>query len=133
MASTPPYSRRLGLVGKGRQTDRRAFLGIALRLPVQWLMLAKLLEQDHGQKTGTGPASGDHVEWRRRLADLLAIAAGELLADVLDHLPGFRDHLQCLGDVLAELRQPRTTTVGACCRSRHHQAFAGQMLRERLT
>ena len=78
------------LVGQGRQTNRHAFLGIALCLPVERLMLAKFLEQHHRQQTGSGPAPGDDVEWRRRLADLLAIPASELLSDVLDHLPGFR-------------------------------------------
>ena len=51
-------------------------------------MLAELLEQHHRQQAWPGPAAGDHMERRRRLADLLAVAAGELLADVLDHLPG---------------------------------------------
>src|SRR5450759_3561041 len=74
-------------------------------------MLAKLLEQDHGQKAGPCPATGDDVEWRRRLADLLAITASELLADVLDHLPGFGDDLQRLGDVLAQLAQPPTAAA----------------------
>ena len=45
-------------------------------------MLPELLEQDHRQQAGTGPAAGQDMEWRRRLADLLAVAAGELLADV---------------------------------------------------
>ena len=94
------------LVGQGRQADRHAFLGIALGLPVERLMLAKLLEQDHRQKTGSGPAAGDHMERRRRLADLLAVPASELLADVLDHLPLARDHLQRLGDVFAQFAQP---------------------------
>ena len=68
------------LVGQGRQTDRHALLGIALRLPVERLMLAKFLEQHHRQQAWPRPAAGDHVERRRRLADLLAITAGELLA-----------------------------------------------------
>jgi len=72
------------------------------------------------------------MERRRRLADLLAITAGELLADVLDYLPGFRNHLQRLGDVLAELGQPRAATAGARHRSRHDHPLARQMLRERL-
>jgi hypothetical protein len=33
----------------------------------------------------------------------IAIPAAELLPDVLDHLPGFRDDLQRLGDVLDNL------------------------------
>ncbi len=120
------------LVGQGRQTDRHALLGIALGLPVERLMLAKLLEQHHRQQAGPGPAPGDDVERRRRLADLLAIPATELLADVLDHLPGLRDHLQRLGDVLAEPGQPRSAATAAGHRSRHDHAFAGQMIRERL-
>jgi hypothetical protein len=44
------------------------------------------------------PAAGDDVEWRRRLTNLLAVTAGELLPDVLDHLPGFRGrHLHGFG------------------------------------
>jgi hypothetical protein len=77
-------------------------------------MLAKLLEQHHHQHAWTCPAAGDHVERRWGLADLFAITAGELFSDVLDHLPGFRDHLQRLGDVLAKQAQavgPGTTTL----------------------
>ena len=118
------------LVGQGRQTERHALLGIALGLTVERLMLAKLLEQDHRQQAWPGPAAGDDVERRRRLADLLAVPAGELLADVLDHLPGFGDDLQRLGDVLAQLGQPRTAAAGAGRRSRHDHPFAGQMLGE---
>ena len=94
------------LVGQGRQAQRHAFPGIAFGLAVERLMLAELLEQDHRQKAGTGPASGDHMERRRRLADLLAVPAGELLADMLDHLPLARDQFQRLGDILAQLAQP---------------------------
>ncbi len=75
------------LVGQGRQAERHAFLGVAFGLAVERLMLPELLEQDQCQKTGTGPAPGDHMERRRSLADLLAVPAGEFLADMLDHLP----------------------------------------------
>ena len=34
----------------GRQRDRHPFQGVALGLAVQGLMLAKLLEHDHGQQ-----------------------------------------------------------------------------------
>jgi hypothetical protein len=50
-------------------------------------MLAVLLEQDHRQQAWAGPTAGDHMEGCRSLADLLAVAAGEFLADMLDHLP----------------------------------------------
>src|ERR1035437_5470799 len=38
------------LISQGRQADRYTLLGIALRLPVKRLMLAKLLEQHHRQQ-----------------------------------------------------------------------------------
>jgi hypothetical protein len=42
-------------------------------------MLAELLEHDHRQQAGAGPSSCDGMERRWRLADLLAVAAAELL------------------------------------------------------
>src|SRR5674476_1107769 len=98
---------------KGRQTDRHALLGVAFGLAVERLMLPKLLEQNHGQKIGAGPAPGDHMERRRSLADLLTVPTGELLADVLDHLPLARDRFQCLGDIFAQLAQPPTAAAKA--------------------
>ena len=95
-------------------------------------MLAVLLEQDHGQQAGTGPAAGHDVERRRRLADALAVPAGELLAHRLDHLPLARNDLQRLGDVLAQLRQARAATAGAGRRPGNDDPLARQMLGERL-
>ena len=123
------------LVGQGRQTDRHALLGIALRLPVERLMLAKLLEQNHRQQAWPCPAAGDDVERRRRLADLLAITAGELLADVLDHLPGFGDDLQRLGDVLAQACDSRpppqqAQAVGPGTITRSRGRWSGKGLRD---
>ena len=138
MRLDPPDQRRqhraagAHLVGQGRQAERHALPGIAFGLAVQRLMLPELLEQDHRQQAGTGPAAGDHMERRRRLADLLAIAAGELLANVLDHLPLPRNDLQRLGDVLAQLAQPRAAAAQASGRSRLDHPLARQMLGEGL-
>jgi hypothetical protein len=75
-------------------------------------MLPELLEQDHHrQQAGTGPAASQHMERRRCLANLLAVATSELLADVLDHLPLPRNGFQCLGNVLAQFAQPRAAVV----------------------
>lgn len=65
-------------------TERHAFVSVSVR--PEWLMLAKPLEQDHRQQAQTSRAAGDHKERCGRLADLLAITAGELLANVLNHL-----------------------------------------------
>jgi hypothetical protein len=42
------------LVGQRRDAKLDAFAPIAFALPVQGLVLAKLLEQDHGQQFGSG-------------------------------------------------------------------------------
>ena len=60
------------LVGQGRQAEIDALACIAVALAVQRLMRAILLEQDHRQQVGAGPAPGRRVERRRRLGDPLA-------------------------------------------------------------
>ena len=85
--------RRAGadLVGQRRQAQVDALPPVAFALPVQRLMLAELLEQDHRQQVGAGKAARRHMERRRRLGDRLAFPARELLAHRLDHLPLARD------------------------------------------
>src|ERR1700732_3980454 len=95
-------------------------------------MLPVLLEQDHRQQARARPAAGDHVKRRRRLADLLAVAASELLADVLDHLPLPRDHLQRLGNILAPLAQPSTAATLAGRGAGLDNPLARQVLGKRL-
>jgi hypothetical protein len=116
------------LIGQGRQAERHALTGIAIGLTVQGLVLPELLEQDHRQQAWAGPAAGQDMEGRRRLADLLAIAAGELLAGVLDHLPLPGNDLQRLGDVLAQLAPPRAAAAQANRRPRLDHPLAQQML-----
>ena len=72
------------------------------------------------------------MERRRRLRDLLAAAAGELLAHRLDHLPLARNDLQRLGYVLADLRQLVRAAARAGGRRGHHHPFARKMFGERL-
>src|ERR1700753_96697 len=74
------------LVSQRRQAERHAFLGVAFSLTVERLMLPELFEHQHRQQAGTSPTAGDHMERRGGLTDALAIATGELLTDVLDHL-----------------------------------------------
>jgi hypothetical protein len=79
-------NRRTGtdLVGQRRKAQINALSSIALALAVQRLVLAKLLEQDHGQQLRPGKATRRHVERCRRLGDRLAIPARELLSHRLD-------------------------------------------------
>ena len=123
---------RAHLVGQGRQAEIDAFARVTVALAVQRLMRAVLLEQDHRQQVLAGPAPRRRMERRRRLADLLATPAGELLAHRLDDLPLTRDHLQRLGHVLADLRQLVRTAAPAGCRRRNHLPLARNMRRERL-
>ena len=92
-------------VGHGRQRDRHAFQGITLGLTVQRLVLTELLEHDHRQEARPRPSPRDDMERRRRLRDLLAIAAGELLPHRLDHLPLTGLRFQRARHILAELAQ----------------------------
>src|SRR5439155_1233188 len=69
------------------------------------LVLAELGVEDHRQQARSGACPRNRMEWRRRLGDLLARPAAELLAHGLDHLPLARHYLQGLGNVLAELGQ----------------------------
>src|SRR5205085_9036694 len=95
------------------------FPGVTFGLAIERLMLPKLLEQDHRQKTGTGPTARDHMERGRRLADLLAVPASELLPDMLDHFPLARDGFQRLGESFAQLTQSPAAAAHAAARSRH--------------
>ena len=121
------------LIGESRQAERHSFPSVAFGLTVQRLVLPELLKQQHGEEMRPGPAARRDVERRRRLADLLAIPAGHLLAHMLDHLPLARDHLQRLGDGLAELPQPCAAAARACRRSRHDDTLSRQMGGERLS
>lgn len=118
--------------GHRRQAERNAFAFEALDLTVKRQMLAELVEQDHRQKIGAGPSARNGVEGGRSLADLLAVAAGELLAYRLDHFPLARNDLEDLGDVLTQLAQTVTATALAAHGPGHDDAFARKMLGERL-
>lgn len=50
-----------------------------LGLPVERQMLAELGLQNHCQQFRSGAAARDRLEWRWRLGDALAGAAGEFL------------------------------------------------------
>lgn len=67
-----------------------------------------------------------------RLADLLAIAAGELFPYRLDDLEPARDLLQGLGHILAQLRKARPTAAGADRWSLNNDALAFDIIRPGL-
>ena len=74
---------------------------------------------------------GDRVERRGRLADPLAIPAGELLPHRLDHLPLARLRLQRPRHVLAELAQAFAPAAFASGRRIEHDALARKVIGER--
>lgn len=95
-------------------------------------MHAELVEQDRRQQLRTDEAARRGMERCRRLADLLAIAAGELFPHRLDQLEPARDLLQRLGHILAQLRQSRSTAAGAVRWSLNDDALAFDVIRPGL-
>ena len=120
-------------VGHRRQRDRHAFQRIAFSLTVQRLVLAELLEHDHRQQAWASPASCHGMERCRCLADLLTVAARELLAHRFDHLPLTRHRFQRPGHVFAELAQAIAAAAFARRRRINHNALAGKMIGEGIT
>jgi len=125
-------ARRAGAdpVGQGRHVELDAFTGKRFALPVERLVLAKLGVKDHRQQARPSPRAGDDVKGCRRLGDLLAGPAGELLAHGLDHFPLPRHDFEGLGNVLAEFDEPAAAARAARGR-RHHHPLAGQVRRQR--
>ena len=122
---------RANRIGHGRQRYRHAFQGIPLGLPVQGLVLTELLKHDHRQQARSRPSPRNHMERRRRLRDLLAIPAGELLTHRFDHLPLAGLRLQRAGDVLAELAQAMAPAAFTRRRGIDQYPLARKMVRER--
>ena len=90
-------------------------------------MLTELLEHDHGQEARASPSPGDGMERCRRLADLLAVATGELLPNRLDHLPLARHHFQRQRHVLAKLAQATAAAAFTSRRSIDYHPFPGKV------
>jgi hypothetical protein len=97
--------RRTGadMIGHRRHRQLDPLARILLALPVERLVVGVLLDQHHRQQARAGKAARDRVEWRRRLGDLLAIAAGELLPHMLGHEPLPGDDIERLGDIFPDL------------------------------
>ncbi len=111
------------------ESDAFAFIDVALAIERQ--VQAVLGEQHMGEELRACAPTRDRMGGRRRLGDRFAGPAGELLADVLDHLPLARNELQRLGHVLADLAQSAVTTAWADCRGRIDDALARQMRGQR--
>ena len=118
------------MVGQGGDVEIDAFPGVAFALPVERLVLPILLEQDHRQQAGADSGTRDDVEGSRRLRELLAIPAGELLAHGLPHKPAARDDVEGLGNHLADLGEPAAPAASAGHGRRHDQSLARQMRRQ---
>ena len=121
-------SRVTDQVCQGGQAQFDAFTGKALCLPVQRLVLTIFLKDEHGDQAWPGPSTRDRMERGRRLADLLAGPAGELLTHGLDHLPAPRDHLQRLGDIFAHFYETIRAAAGTGGRRLDNNPLARQVI-----
>ncbi len=120
------------LVGQRRQRQIDPLGLEAHALAVERDMHAEFVEQNRRQQLWADEAAGRRMERCRRLADLLAIAAGELLAYRLDDLKATRNLLQRLGHILADLRQPRSAAAGAGRWSLDDDALTFDVVRPRF-
>ena len=120
------------VVGERRHAQRHTFLQEAFGLAVERLMLAVLVERQHGEEAWAGPSTWGDVErfWRQR--ELLAVPAGELLAHGLDDLSRAGDQFQRLGHILAELGQPVAAAGWAGARRGNNDTFAREVIGKRL-
>jgi hypothetical protein len=117
------------MVGQRRDVQVDALASIGFALTVERLVLAELGIEDHRQQARPDMTTRNDVERGRRLGDLLARSAGELLTNGLDHLPLTRHDLPGLGDGLAELGELAAATR-AGGRAGDHDALARQMPRK---
>jgi len=89
-----------------------ALAGEDLGLSVQRQMIVVLRDDDVGQQPGAGAATGNRMIGRRRRDDGVAGPAGQLLADMPDHLEPAWQVIERFGDVLADPTQ-RAAAGGA--------------------
>jgi hypothetical protein len=75
----------------------------SLALPIERLMVGVFLDQHHRQQARAGKAPGDRMEGGGRLRDRLAGPAAELFPNMLGHEPLPWNHVERLGDILADL------------------------------
>lgn len=96
-------------------------------------MLAKLLEEDHGQQVRACPTPRRRVERCRRLADPLAVPASERLADGLDDppLPGMTSSVSVMSSPIFTIRvdPQQVQVVGASITTRSRGRCSGNGLR----
>ncbi len=115
------------MIGHGGDRQLDPFARQLLALPVERLVIGVFVDKDHRQQARPGEAPGDRMEGRRRLSDLLAGAAAELLPHMFgdEHLT--RHHVQRLGDILADLREFGAAAARAAGRRGMHDAPARQV------
>jgi len=110
-----PQRRRTGadMIGHGRDRELDPLARILLALPVERLVVGVFLDQHHRQEARSGKAPRERVERCRGLRDRLARPAAELLPHMLGHEPLPRDHVERLGDILADLGELAAATARA--------------------
>ncbi|SEF12761.1 hypothetical protein SAMN05444161_8822 [Rhizobiales bacterium GAS191] len=128
LVERPQHSRAgTHMIRERRDRELDPLARIVLALAVERLVVGVFFHQHHGQEARTGKAARDRMERRRRLRDLLAGPARELLPDMLRDEPLPRNDIERLGDILSDLRQLRAAAARASARRRVHDAPARQV------
>jgi len=95
--------------GQGRGFQGDAVAGEDLGLAIERQVIVELRHDDMRQQTGSGAAAGNRMVGRRRGNDRVAGPAGELFADVPNHLEAAWDVIEGLAYVLADAPQRAAT------------------------
>ena len=122
--------RRADPAGQGRGFQADALAGEDLGLAIERQMVVVLRDQDVRQQPRAGATAGDRVIRRWRRHHRVASPAGELLADVPDHLEAAGHVIEGLGRVLANPPQ-RAAAARASWAGAMHHLLARQVLGQR--
>ena len=121
--------RRPDPAGQGRGLQAHPVASEDLGLAIEWQVVVVLRDDDVSEQSRSGPPARDCVVWRRRRDHRVAGPAGQLFANVADHLETARHVIEGLGHLVADLAQ-RAAAAGTGAGRGVPQILSGQVLRQ---